>query len=441
MVGMALKSLLSERIYSFPRGGILFEDPHAPPRNSCQTAFLPSLSVMPLVQHRGEKSYPVVREGDVVREGMLIARGQGAGSANIHAAVPGRVMRMVSYQNSSGDIIDAFVIRMEGAFEKLGKSGEVFPWEGMLSYDIQRVISDLGVVEMEGEGQPVSEIITAVRSRQGPLSLVVRCVFDDPYLAADYVLCKERAAAVAEGAVITARTCQVNRIIYAISYREKELGRELLSLGGRFGIPASVVLVGPKYPQRNRRELELVLRNYQKKAGLDLGELFILGPATAAAVYDAVKYRKPVLERYVSVGGSALNSPQVMRVRLGKRIGEIFAECGGFKVPPRRIATGSPLTGAPVRYQDEPVTKTTGAIFAFAENPRGEGPAACISCGECRTVCPVGLDPEELFKGINRAQGGDGSPGPCHGCGCCEVVCPSLLPLSSTIGARHRGEG
>jgi len=378
----------------------------------------------------------------MVREGMLIGRGQGLGSANIHASVPGKVIRMVSWKNALGQFQDGLVIRMEGSFEKLGKREEIFSWEGMLPYDIQRTIADFGVVEMESGGKPVSDIISSLRSAPEPITLVVRCVFDDPWLAADYVLCRERARAIAEGAAITARTCRVSRIIFAISEGEHELGSGLLAAGGKWGIPTAVVLVGSRYPQRNRRELELVLRNYGKKEGVELGSLFVLGPATLASVFDAVKLRKPVMERYITVGGSAVKKPQVMKVRIGTRFREVFAECGGFTGVPRQIASGSPLLGQPILDLDEPVIKTSYALYALLEGSKLERQDNCINCGECRNVCPVGLDPEELYKRSLVDGKGDSArnntptrAAECHGCGCCDVVCPSRLPLSAAIVA------
>jgi electron transport complex protein RnfC len=436
------KTILPQKIYSFPRGGITFSDPTVPSRNSCVAAFLPLLSIIPLIQHSGGRAIPVVSVGDIVKEGMLIARGKGPGSANIHASVPGRIIRMVSWKNSLGKVLDGFVIRMEGSFEKLGKHEEIFAWHGMFPHDIQRTISDFGVVEMDGMGRPISEIISSFRSAPEPITLVACCVFDDPWLAADYMLCKERIAEVAEGAAIAARTCRVSRIVYAVSKAEKELGEEFLAAGEKWGIPIVVVVVGSKYPQRNRREIELVLRNFEKKEGIELGSLFILGPATLAAIYDAVKLRKPVMERYITVGGSAVKQPQIMKVRIGKRIGDIFAECGGFKASPKTIAVGSPLSGQPLSDLDEPVTKTSYAVFALLEGFHKENWSSCINCGECRNVCPVGLDPEELYKKslIRNGRNFTNAVSPdlsaeCHACGCCEIVCPSQLPLSSVISS------
>jgi electron transport complex protein RnfC len=410
-------------------------------------AFLPALSVIPLVQHPGGRAAALVSVGDKVKEGMLIGRGKGQEIANVHATVPGKVVRNVQWKDSEGRLNEGFVIRMEGSFERLGKKEEKFPHDSINQQELLRILGDCGIVEMEGSGIPAAEILSDFRGAGGQQTLVVRCVFDDPWLAADYVLCKERLREIVEGAFIVAKAGgRIDRVLFAVSGRERDIGEAMLSEAALYDIQSSLVLTGSKYPQRNYRELELVLRTYGKKEEIDLGSLLILGPATLAAVHDAANYRRPILERYVAVGGSAVAHPQVMRVRVGKRIGDLFKECGGFIGHPFRIAVGSPFSGRTVRSLDEPVTKSSYAIFAMLKSQAGYHPERdCICCGECRRVCPVGLDPEELYKRIISAR--QSAPQDqvthnaasyrgaeeCHGCGCCELVCPSSLPLSDMI--------
>jgi electron transport complex protein RnfC len=417
---------------------MIYEDKTVPTNNESVVAFLPALSVIPMIQHSGNRAFPIVSPGDSVTEGMLIGSASGSGSANIHATLPGKVIRSVSWKMSDGRINDALVIRLDGSFEKLGKRQEVFPWNSLPDYDIRRIISQYGIVEMEGSGRPVIDIIHEVQNSRGFTSLVVRCVFDDPWLIADRVLCHERLAHIAEGAAITAKAAGAAQIIFAVSRGEEDLGRRFLQEAERYGLSVNMIVVGNKYPQRNKRELEIALREYEKKENITIGTIFSLGPATLAAILDAVKYKKPIMERYVAIGGSAVKHPKVMRVRIGTRIGEIFAECGGFIDQPKRIAAGSPIMGSVVVDLDEPVTKTTYAFFAFLEKQGHISKTRnCISCGECRAVCPVGIDPEELFKFNHSGQINNDEiitrAKECHGCGCCDINCPSSIPLSISI--------
>jgi len=426
------------KIYQFPRGGLEYLDPTAPSFDQgSQIAFLPALSVIPLIQGTGSGAEPVVSLGDRVEEGMLIARGRGPGSASVHATVPGRIVRFVSWRMADGRSTDAFVVKLEGSFGKLGRREERNPWEGLSRFDLLRIISERGLVEMEAPGRPLSEILGNRKNGDGRRTLVLSCVFDDPWLAADYALCRERGPNILAGLRIAAKAAGAERLILAVSFRDLALAHTLLAADSFKEPPIEIVPVGNRYPQRNRRELENALRSYAKGAGLELAEVLILNPATFSAVYDAVALNKPVLERYVAVGGGAVKKPGILRVRIGTRIGDVFAECGGFAAEPRRIAVGSPLRGMGVSDLDEPITKTTSAVFALTDaQVGGDFVSECINCGECRAVCPVGLDPELLYKLARMERYGDAvknGAAACHGCGCCEIVCSSRLPLSTAI--------
>ena len=162
------------KVYSFPRGGISYEDPTVPAANFSVTAFLPALSVIPLVQYPEEKVISLVSAGDLVREGMLIGRGKKTGSVNIHATVPGKVIRNVEWLDHEGRRNEALIIRMEGAFERLGKTEKNFMDGGINQQELLRVLADCGIVEMEGSGKPVAEILSELREAGSPQTLVVR---------------------------------------------------------------------------------------------------------------------------------------------------------------------------------------------------------------------------------------------------------------------------
>jgi electron transport complex protein RnfC len=85
-------------------------------------------------------------------------------------------------------------------------------------------------------------------------------------------------------------------------------------------------------------------------------------------------------------------------------------------------------------YLDEPVGKTCYAIVAMSKAPALKRiNRNCINCGECRIVCPVGLDPQYIYKKIIAYEIDNILTTGCHGCGCCRIVCPSALPLMENI--------
>lgn len=434
-----------KKTYSFSRGGFVFEDPYAPQSASTETAFLPVLSVISLIQHTGNKAYPIVFIGEYVKEGMLIGRGQGQGSANIHATVPGKVVRMVSWKTVDGTVNEALVIRMEGSFERLGKKEPAYPWIDLQLSELQHLIAEYGIVEMDEGERPVVDLFDDLATEKEAVTVVIRCVFDNAWFAADKAICNERLMAVVEGSLITAKACRATSIVYAVSYKEKQLidniRKTVQILHNLYPVntPIAVVAVGNRYPQHNQRELELVLRDYEKKENALLGRLFMLCPSTASAIHDAVKFHKPILDRYVAIGGSAVKTPKVLKVRIGTRLRDVFEQCGGLIADPARIVIGSPFLGRTVLDLDEPVTKTSYAVLALlAKEIGGTVSRSCIGCGECRAVCPMGIDPESLYKQIISMPENPPSVD-CHGCGCCEVVCPSRLPISTTIRAISKG--
>ena len=479
------------KIYRFPQGGLTFEDRSAPPPHKSVLAFLPNIAVVPLKQNSGAPAAPVTGTGRRIREGELLARSQGAGGANVHAPVPGEIVRTTSWRISDGltsdpagslsaanadtnetaasapaalyeEKNDAFVIKFQGSFEILGKTERRFDWHDAPPFELRKAVNDAGLIEMTGNGRPLRDLFTEKMAADMTRTLVAACVFDDPWLAADLVLCKERAEAVAEGAWIATHAAEAAGVIIAVSHNHLETGRAVYETALRIDERTSLVPVSARYPQRGMRELEMALRSSDRTESGSLGSLVIIGAATTAAVYDAVALQKPLVSRYVAVGGSAVKNPSIIHTRIGTRIGDLFDQCGGFKKEPAQIGMGSRIVGRAAASLEEPVTKATFAVFAdqhsffslanrvvrrFPIAGMGGGSEtenACINCGMCRSVCPAGLDPNGLYNQI-RAGRFTGRfsylAAECDSCAFCEIVCPSHLPLCTIIKRGLAGGG
>ena len=431
--------------HTFARGGFYYTDEHAPQGISSRIAFLPTIAVIPLLQHSGEPAKAVVEVGDAVREGMVVGRSEGKGPAVIHAPIPGNVVKSVSWRMPDGRNSPSLVVKLEGAFERLGKRRELFSWNGMSPADLQRTISEKGLVEMETSGRHLADLLADVRKSGEKTLFVLNAVFDDPWLAAERVILRERAESVAEGIEIAMKVSGSSALAIAVAEEDLALASPVADFLSAHGLQVPIAVLDSKYPQRNRRELEYSLRSCFKNSGIDYQSVLPIGVSTLAAVYDAVRLNMPLIERYVAVGGDAVKEPAVLRVRMGTRVGDAIAECGGFAEDPARVVIGSPLTGAAIFDLDSPITKTTGAIVAVGKAKIGGSVVRrCIGCGNCRAVCPVHLDPERLHKLIALGRYSEAlaeRAAECHGCSCCAAVCPSRLPLRSSIlfGAAKEG--
>ena len=158
---------------------------------------------------------------------------------------------------------------------------------------------------------------------------------------------------------------------------------------------------------------------------------------TVIAVYEAVKYGRPVIDRVFTVSGDAPVNPRNFRVPVGMNYAEIIEAEGGFKSTPEKVISGGPMMGFALYDLNIPVTKTSGAITAFLQDEVSRStPSACINCGRCVKGCPARLLPCRLadFAEHNDAKSFEEYYGlECVNCGSCSYSCPAKRPLAAEI--------
>ena len=116
---------------TFPIGGIHPHDNKEWSKDKAiETLELPSEVYIPMIQHIGAPSTPIVKKGDKVLTGQLIGQSVGFVSANIHASVSGTVTSVDAYPNGQGQRRIMVVIKREEAEPKTkgrGKKKEESP--------------------------------------------------------------------------------------------------------------------------------------------------------------------------------------------------------------------------------------------------------------------------------------------------------------------------
>ena len=193
-----------------------------------------------------------------------------------------------------------------------------------------------------------------------------------------------------------------------------------------------------KYPQGGERSLISVVASRHLKLGMlpaDAG-CVVDNVASIRAVYRAVCLNEPLMERGVTVSCDSVKHPGNFWVKIGTSSRELVDACGGWNegLEPEKILSGGPMMGIPLVNLDVPICKNNNAITALSVDPVSVAPmTACLRCGRCNRVCPLGLSPQlmqvaaqhkDYERYEKRLYGLE-----CIACGCCTYICPAKRPL------------
>ncbi len=415
------------------KGGVTPPDDRAVSRASkIVNAAVPSVAVIPLLQHAGRPARCVVKPGDAVREGMLIGAADGQYSAHVHSSIPGRVKEV---RRGGGRGSDAVVIELGGEFEKSGRRQGTRPWENLAHGDLLARIQAGGIVGLGGHLVPTHLKLKA-RTGEKPSLLVANGVGSEPSLSSDFALMREKPKEIAEGLRICRALVDCGRLVLALGEDAEELVPVFERIFHDLGMGCEIALLPSRYPQGHEQLVVASIEGALTPVPTPASTV-VLNVGTLHAVYEAVVLDRPLIERVLTVTGSPVRVPRNLKVRLGTRIGDLFDECGGLAAEPGKIVIGGPMRGVTVDTLDVPVTKATAGVMLFAgAEARTPTEWPCIRCGSCVEACPWDLVPTRLYKLIQQGELATARKeglARCTECGCCAYACPSHIPLSAVL--------
>jgi len=390
----------------------------------------PDRVVIPLSQHIGGAAKAVVKPGDYVLRGQLIAEATGFVSAPIHASVSGTVKEIFMRATPLGRQCEHIVIendRKEAAVVTLGKDRD---WESMKREEIVNAIQEGGLVGMGGAAFP-----THVKLSPPPDAhidtLIINGVECEPFLTIDGRMMLEYPKEIAEGIRILKRALGVQRVIVGIEANKKQAFAAMRA-ACRQDSDIAVVMLEVKYPQGAEKQLidALIKRKVPSgKLPLDVG-VVVQNVTTAYMTYQAVAKSTPLIERPLTVTGDGIEHPTNMIVPIGISIGELIAR-QGLKEETRKIIMGGPMMGIAIYDPDLPVVKGTSGLLAVIEGVDTYS-HPCIRCGRCVEVCPMALEATKI-KGVVGAGEAEYYEEfnvlDCVECGSCAFKCPARIPL------------
>jgi electron transport complex protein RnfC len=401
---------------------------------------LPERVVVPLLQHIGVPCEPAVAVGDRVRTGQVIGRGAGPISAPVHATLSGTVAAIGRFPHPSGRDVRSVVVESDGADAWV----ELEPADPAALSPEARMerIARAGIVGLGGAAFP-----TPVKLRRRPdqpvHTLIVNGAECEPYLTADHRLMLEHAERVASGTRIMAAILGAEAVFLGIEDNKPDaaaaMERAFHANAAAPGPPVTVAVLPTKYPQGGEKQLITALTGREVPSGglpVDMG-VVVHNVGTAAAVDDAVRLGRPLVDRIVTVTGEGVARPGNARARLGTPARALIEHFGGTAGQVDKVVFGGPMMGVAQWDLGVPVVKGTSGILVIPKDQVPTGAIRpCIRCSACIEVCPVGLLPNMLSVCAEQRAFPEAEayhPFDCIECGCCSYVCPSFRPLVQMI--------
>lgn len=401
----------------------------------------PKTVYIPLRQHIGAPTTPVVKVGDRVLVGQVIAEPQGFVSASVHSSVSGVVKKILEMP-----VVGGFgtCIQIENDFldelhEGVCPKGDLNSLE---SKEIIEIIKNAGIVGMGGAGFPLHVKLSPPPEKNID-TIILNGAECEPFLTSDHRLMLETPERIFKGLELMMKAVGVEKGYIGIEDNKPDAQKIMFEISKKYS-NIEVLRLHTKYPQGAEKQLIDAVTGREVPSGalpMDVG-VVVSNVATAAAVCDAVYDGMPLIKRICTVTGTMINEPKNVEIRVGTMVNEIIEQCGGYKEDPGKIIMGGPMMGLAQSTDVLPSTKTSSGILVFDKvEARREEASNCIKCCKCVDICPARLQPmyisayslKDKFEEAEKYRALD-----CIECGSCSFICPAKRPLLQSIRVAKR---
>jgi electron transport complex protein RnfC len=398
-----------------------------------QFPFAPVI-ILPVAQHIGAPSEIIVREGQEVRRGQLLAKEGGYVSVPLHSPVSGIVRKIRNVPTISGKMVPGIHLEPFPASGQEVMEGMAIDLETATPEQILNGIQGAGIVGLGGAAFPTHVKLKVPEDKHCEY-LMVNGIECEPYLTTDHRVMLEQPDDIFMGIRYLMKATGAKKSIIGIEANKRDAA-DLLASRVPEDLPVAVEVVPVKYPQGSEKMLITSVLGREVPSGglpIDVG-VVVVNVATAAEIGRLLPHGRGIQERVVTITGPGVKKKGNYLIPIGTPLRFALEEVG-LNGEISEVYMGGPMMGVAVSNLDISITKGTSGVVVYTEQkvPRPERVYPCIRCGACLEACPISLNPSRLgilakFEAYDE-MASDHHLMDCFECGSCSFVCPSNIPL------------
>ena len=398
-----------------------------------QFPFAPTL-ILPMAQHIGGPARIIVREGQEVERGQVLAEADGYVSVPIHAPVSGTIKKIknvptITGRMSRGIFLESFPFSsQEVAFGTPTEIDRASPIE------ILQAIQNAGIVGLGGAAFP-THVKLKIPEGKHCHTLMLNGIECEPYLTTDHRVMLEQSLDILTGIKYLMKATGASKTIIGIEANKQDAAQHLRQVTGHLD-HISVQVVPVKYPQGSEKMLITSVLGLEVPSGglpIDVG-VVVVNVATAAEIGRLLPHGLGIQERVVTITGPGILKKGNYLIPIGTPLRYVL-EHVGVTENIAEVYLGGPMMGVAVSNLDISIVKGTSGIVAFTDSEVNKSSKIypCIKCGKCVDACPIMLNPSKLGI-LAKSEAYDLMAEEyhlmdCFECGSCSYVCPSNIPL------------
>lgn len=394
----------------------------------------PPLLILPLLQHIGRPPKLVVREGQEVVRGQLLAEADGFMSVPLHAPETGVIRKIANVPAISGKMVPGIYLEAAPSSTQEVLEGTPLDLATATPEDILLAIQRAGIVGLGGAAFPTHAKLKIPEGKHCEV-LIINGIECEPYLTTDHRVMLEQPDDIFLGIRYLMKAIGAARAIIAIEANKRDAAGFLSGFIAP-GMPVTVEVVPVKYPQGAEKMLITSLLGREVPSGglpIDTGAV-VVNVATTAEIGRLLPHGRGIQERVITITGPGVAKKGNYLIPIGTPLRYVLDQVG-VKAPVNEVYMGGPMMGVAVSNLDISVVKGTSGIVVFTEQQvaRPDKIYPCIKCGACVDACPLSLNPSKLgilakFEAY-ETMADEYHLMDCFECGSCSYVCPSHIPL------------